>query len=357
MQRLLFATVVLSLGACSGIDGTAESSDISGVAAAPGTPSEPTELGAALAPDLGAAPATALLPETDSKPWGVVLDDGRVVSEEEARGGLAPKADRFRITRLQNAVNDTTSTTRILSSTTHICGLGLIWGTLNGDGGFVKIERTSTQWKLSARTTSGGQFRRSTLDAICYEIGAFTPGPGGGFLLSDPFSIVMTGAGKQTIPTWWGDAATVMTAAGGFFAGGGEVIRVSHNSVTNQPSTLTVGTLQRGTHVAGAHSIFVGVGGGAHVPLFVGPGDAIGNLKAAGEFTHFYDASDSFHHAPTPMARTSEAFCFLTMVTGHWGNTDSFVHIFPQDGRWMLRAFANASNTVSANAACYRLAQ
>jgi hypothetical protein len=329
MRRpLILTTLVLSLAACDGTD------------PAPTTMGEPSGVG-----DVAAEPA------------GVVLDDGRVITNDEARIGLAPKANQFFIKRL---VGSTTSSQSISLSpatpTTHVCSLSLIYGTLYGSGSWLSVSNVGSIWSLS--TIPVGTTARVTGEATCYPLTAFTPESGGTiFNPSSVFDATVPGTGTASVDAWKGDAATFLTGIGGRFSGGGEYARVSQNATTQLLSKVTVGSLQSGTHFAEAHSLFVGVAGGNHVPQFIGP-KGVGNITAAGEWTFDYEGSDSFHNGATTMASATEAFCYLTKVTGNWGSKDSWVQILPDSSnRWTLNGYAPSGYGVHAYAQCYKLQQ
>ncbi len=329
MRRpLLLTTLVLSLAAC---DGTGPDS---------------TNIGE---PSVGG--------DAPQGPPGVVLDDGRVITDEEARTGLAPKGNLFFTKRVVGSTS-TAQTTALTPATptTHVCALTLIWGTLYNSGSQLYVSNVGSNWSLS--TVPIGSTGRVTGDGTCYQLTAFSP-PSGGVVFnpSEAFDVTLSGKGTGSIDAWKGDAATFLTAIGGRFSGSGEFARVSQNATTQLLSKLTLGSLQTGTHVAEAHSLFVGVPGGNHVPQFIGP-TGVGNITKAGEWVFDYEGSDTFHSAGTTMASATEAFCYLTKVTGNWGSKDSWVGIFPDaSNRWTIKGFAPAGFGVHAFAQCYKLQQ
>jgi hypothetical protein len=329
MRRpLVLTTLVLSLAACDGTD------------------PDPTTTG---------EPSVAS--EAPAVPAGVVLDDGRVITAEEASTGLAPKANQFFTKRL---VGSTTSAQTISLSpatpTTHVCSLSLIWGTLYKSGSWLSVSNVGSAWKLS--TIPIGTTERVAGEATCYPLTAFSPEGGGTiFYPSAVFDATVPGKGTVSVDAWKGDAATFLTGIGGKFSGSGEYARVSLNATTQLLSKVTAGSAQEGTHFAEAHSLFVGIPGGNHVPQFIGP-KGVGNITAAGEWTYDYEGNDSFHSAGTTMASTTEAFCYLTKVTGNWGSKDSWVQILPDSSnRWTLKGFAPVGYGVHAYAQCYKLNQ
>ena len=328
MRRpLVLTTLVLSLAAC---DGTGTDSTIG----------EPSVIG-----------------DAPQAPDGVVQEDGRVITAEEARTGLAPKAGVFFTKRLTGSLTEgQTMALSPATPTTHVCALSLIWGTLYGNGSWLYVSNVGSNWSLS--TVPIGGTGRVTGEATCYPLSAFSSAGGGGFLNPSPaFGVNLPGKGSGSVNTWWGDAATFLTAIGGRFSGSGEFARVSQNATTQLPSKLTLSTLQTGTHVAEAHSLFVGVPGGGHIPQFIGP-NGVGSIAQAGEWVFDYEGSDTFHSSGTTMASATEAFCYLTKVTGNWGSKDSWLQITPDaSNRWTLKGFAPSGFGVHAFAQCYKLRQ
>jgi hypothetical protein len=314
------------------------------------------------------------------EPSGVVLDDGRVVSEDEARTGLAPKSDVFIRRRLYGSTAYNSISTLSITdapTNTHVCGLSLVWGVLTQASQYgidnLAFERGSSlaylmnngsNWTLLTYPDfqGVGTTQQMTIEAACYPLSAFSAQDGGGILLSSAFDVSMPGTGSSSINTWWGDAATFLTAVGGPFAGTGELARVSQNATTNAPSKLTLKSLQNYEHIAEAHSLFVGQSGGGHLALFVGP-NGVGSSQAAGEWTYDYEGSSLYHDVATPMAKTSEAFCYLTKITGNWGDSNQSGAPWVQIGLdsthtyWTLKAWAPGNFSAQAYAACYRLQQ
>jgi hypothetical protein len=232
----------------------------------------------------------------------------------------------------------------------------LIWGTRYNSGSALYVSNVGSNWSLS--TVPVGSTQRVTGEATCYQLSAFTPEPGGTIFHPSPaFNVTLGGPGTGSVDAWKGDAATFLTAIGGRFSGSGEFARVSQNATTQLLSKLTVGTVQPGIHDAEVHSLFVGIPGGNHVPQFIGP-KGVGNITKAGEWTFDYEGNDTFHSSGTTMASATEAFCYLTKVTGNWGSKDSWVQIsLDASNRWTLKGFAPAGRGVHAFAQCYKLNQ
>jgi hypothetical protein len=207
-------------------------------------------------------------------------------------------------------------------------------------------------------TVPGHPTDRMTMGANCYPFSAFSATNGTLLHSNAPFTAVVPSTGSVSLLTWQADAATILTGIGGRFAGGGEVARISNTSNPSAFSSLNLTSQQSDAHQAEAQTFFIGVPGGTHIALFVGP-NGVGNLAAAGEWVADFDASQKFNNGEVNMASLDEAFCYLSKVSGHWGNSDSFVQIF-QDfnhNRWVLNTGATGSNTIHALARCYRLNQ
>jgi hypothetical protein len=343
MQRLVVATIVSSALACSGVD-------------------PETEPGLEPGGD-----------ETVLEPRGVVLENGRVITEEQASTGLVPKDALLSTTRLNGSLSQPSSL-KIPDATGSgsVCALTMVWGVLTSfnsgrvgtlGSNLAAVTRQPDFWTLSTHPNFTGfpNPSRMAIEATCYSLSMFSAASGGVKWLSDVIEARVTAANqKLTVPTWKGDAATFLTGIAGNYVGTGEFARVSQNSNPSALSTVTVQSLQSQLHLAQAHAFFVGQPGGTHVPLFHGP-RGIGSSSAAGEWTFNWQGGDAFHASPTRMAKSSEAFCYLTKVTGNWGpahNGDPWVQIrLDANLNWVLDAWAPGNYSVNAVAACYKLRQ
>ena len=375
MKKLLLSTIAIGLGACSASGGEFLEGEPPGVGAAPGNAASagsPTSedddtavnSGAAAVPAVrgDAADDAALTAERQvpREPDGVVLDDGTVVMEGQGTG-LVPKASIVAKRLVGSSSTRSTLTLDGVTPTSHICGLTMVWGTLYGTGSQVLVTTNSTNWFLT--TFPLGNPDRVALETICYPTSAFSDTEAGWQILtpSPEFSVRMTGTGFRTTDMWKSDAAAILTGVGGRFSGDGEFARTVLSTNTQTLASLQLSTLQGDSHLVWGRSFFVGVPGGNHVPQFVGP-RGTGSLSTAGQFGVTFDAGSTFNDfASIVMTPITNAFCFLTNVTGHWGNKDSFVQISTvMVGGvtfWKLHASATGSNQVSASAACYLLQQ
>lgn len=112
------------------------------------TPAGPNENSSSEATDPVSTGESAVSADSPlrTEPSGVVLDNGRVITEQEARTGLTPKAGSFTTFRFDGPL--VASSIPLLPASTHVCVLSLVWGTLYADGGAAEVYHRS--WHVEA---------------------------------------------------------------------------------------------------------------------------------------------------------------------------------------------------------------
>lgn len=298
---------------------------------------------------------------------GVVLDDGRVITEQESRTGLTPKAGSVTTFRLDGPLFATSIP--LLPASTHVCVLSLVWGTLYADGGAAEVYIESGTWRLHVRRPSASASNvKATADATCFPWSNFQTN--GSILYGGEGRISFSGTGQRASNLWWGDAASALNGVRGKFFGGGERAWVEHASATDLASRLFMKTEQGGAHGALGVSFFVGAPGGSYVPQFIGP-NGLGGAHVAGEYAHDFDGrqawtppfiggGDKFRLGSVTMAHSSEAMCYLTSITGRFNGGDEWVQIaLDESGFWKLwgRAKIGTEGRVFSRARCFRYRQ
>ena len=322
-------------------------------------PPTPSGAGAPGAPDV-ARPAPALQhgaqEQTLDGPQGVVLSDGRVVTEQEAATGLTPKSGVHTIIRMEGPFFS--SSMSLFPTSTHVCVLSMIWGTLYGNVGWAIVEPEVGTWQLSSRKDDSGT--KAAAEATCYPHSAFLKNSGV-VMLSDLFAVYFSSAiGNQSAFMWWGDAASPLSGVRGKFFGAGEEAWVTQSFISNSASRLQLKTKQGGQHGSYGFSYFVGNPDGTHVPQFIGP-NGVGSAEVAGEYVFGKDSRDD-HFWLTPdahMAHTSEAMCYLTSISGRWNGPNEWIQIFPDSqGFWVGKGAASGNDgRVVAKARCLKFDQ
>jgi hypothetical protein len=359
MRWFLIVSMAMGFTGC-GASGEGES-EPQGAAAAPGVAAvgapgfdENLVPGSAALPVEGSADPSEAGSAAIPGPSGVVLDDGRVVSEEVAGSGLVPKAANWTAFRKVHGSTTGTSSMTASPSSTHVCVLAMIWGTLYGNN--VTLSKGTTDWKLYTTLNTVRSGGKVAMDAVCYPLSSFVAN-GAERWMSDSFNLYIGGTGSQSVLTWWGDAATYLSSVGGIFYGSGEQAWVTQSNVTDLSSTLSLKTLQAHGHSTAAYSFFVGIPGTGHVPQFIGP-NGTGSAATAGEYRVDFDGENQFNAGNIKMAHSDEAMCYFTSITGKWSGSGEWVQIVvDSSGYWRLKAQAVGNNQVHARARCYRLRQ
>jgi hypothetical protein len=164
---------------------------------------------------------------------------------------------------------------------------------------------------------------------------------------------------RLSINAWQGDAALMISGITGQFNGGGEYVETDQAGSAWDFNQLIVAA-QSPNGVGGwAQTLFVGIPQSGFNPTFFGPnaGPAISNEAGV------YSASTSAGHAPamTVMAKTSDAFCFFTRISGAFAGGGESVAIqtaiFEGVEHWTLNVSSQQNNGTSAQARCYGLNQ
>jgi hypothetical protein len=368
VRNVLGVALVVGISGCA-LDVGEAGGGVQGAAAAPGIhPSENvvsaplrTELEPELA--LGAARPEFAFTDEPEQPGGVVVDGNRVMTEAQAARGLVGKADAFTWYRLEypDAVSQGIRTLRTELTSTHVCVLTLVWGTLWGNGVDVIKYPNEARWNMRVNQTTPRVTGKTALDSVCYPLNAFIINQGGRSM-SETFGAYFPGTGSQTVLTWWGDAATYLSGVGGNFASSAERAWITQSTVSDVSSSLSLTSNVGLGHHAYAYSLFVGVPGGTHVSQFIGP-NGVGSASVAGEYSVSYDPDDVIHANRARMAHSSEAMCYLTSISGDFRDRNEWVQIIDDaDGFWTLRAAAHDGVDedgafTRAKARCLRLRQ
>jgi hypothetical protein len=300
------------------------------------------------------------------EPRGVVLANGRVISEEEAASGLTPKAGVHQIFRVEGTTFG--NSLAMLPMSTHFCTLTLVWGALYDTVGGAGVMGEGPTWKVNARRPSVNvSHDKAAAEGTCYPHSAFIANNAVTWM-SNSIPVAVSGTGESSADLWWGDAASTLTGIFGKFFGSGERGWVEQSLASDFPSKIRMKTQQGGVHTAAGSSYFVGTPGGTHEPQFIGPNGA-GDAGDAGEYEFTYDGREDFSLPPAgpkfragslKMASVDEAMCYLTSVSGRFNGGDEWVQIWPEaDGffRLQARAKVGTEGRVTARARCLRFRQ
>jgi hypothetical protein len=249
------------------------------------------------------------------------------------------------------------------------CTLTGVSGRLRGLGEEIYVSANdglTPMWQLRGKSGTAD----TTGTATCYRRDAFV-GAGSANLVSIEYQLqasghpycdewdfpwncpVETDEIERTTPLWQGDAVAMLTGIAGEFRGPGEFVEVRQASNGSSVTQLAARTRVNGDHVrARAHEFFVGTPHGQKAARFVGPGGT-GSAGWAGQ----YEAGDVNGSQTKLMAKRSDAFCYLTYVSGNFDHVQNSVAIVKDGDNWSLKVNSPGGKKVTARARCMLLDQ
>lgn len=249
----------------------------------------------------------------------------------------------------------------------HFCALSHISGKFMGGGEYVRVyvPTGASRWKLE----TGSQQDHLAAGATCVHKQSFAYRPGTQYWRSPEFSVSslvgssLTGrcgpaplSSYRETATWWGDAFTVLTGFRGKLDGAAEVVNIMQSAQPYAPSYISSAVGQCDALVSGqAHAYFVGTPHVGERPVFMGPRGS-GLADVAGE----YHLRASQQQRSLVLARSDEAWCYLTGVSGRFKGGGEVVQMVRETHqgqmRWVLRAqHQGAQGDVAAWARCVSL--
>ncbi len=187
------------------------------------------------------------------------------------------------------------------------------------------------------------------------------------------FGVPLATCSSGTSTGWMADSAVIFQGLEAFEGNEGMMVSTKDVAKTTQPESnrqFTSGTytdcyLDGGSVTMFASNLFVGVPGGVHRPVFMGPlsGTSFG-ITGAGEYVA--KSWDSSHY--TEMRPVDEGICYFSSVSGGLKTASDGAEIFPvfkqaeNKYRWVLRAEKlsgsnNSTNGIKATARCYKYKQ
>lgn len=249
---------------------------------------------------------------------------------------------------------------RMQPTSTYVCVLTRIGGHFQGGGEAVHVYQSAGWWYL------GGHSQQQGVNgaARCFQQSAFTSVYGTAHWLSADQGLTVTtvdGCNYGSAPTWWGDAATIMTGFRGNFAGGAEAVTVTQSLNGFASSQVATGGCQDDSlYQIWSYSYFVGRPHAGNLATFL-PASLDGFFKNPGTAATVPEATSAAQNGDGTvriMARTDWAMCYLTDVHGKLRSADDYVEIVPYDlgdgiTAWALHTHSGTSDGISAKARCY----
>lgn len=248
----------------------------------------------------------------------------------------------------------------------YFCALSYISGRFMGGGEYVRVHMPAgaSRWRLEA----GSQQNPIAANATCVHKRSFAQRVGTQYWRSPEFSVSsLVGStlwrcdpaplsSYRETATWWGDAFTVLTGFRGKLDGAAEIVNIMQSAQPYTPSHIASAVGQCDALVSGqAHAYFVGVPHVGQRPVFVGPRGR-GLADVAGE----YHLRASRQQNALPLAPSSEAWCYLTGVSGRFKGGGEFVQVAQElhqgQMHWVLRVqHQGAQGDAAAWARCVSL--
>jgi hypothetical protein len=208
-----------------------------------------------------------------------------------------------------------------------ICALHKMQGDFEGGGEIVRtfVDPNTGRWVLEGSSQQSGV----AAQAFCARRSCFA-GDSGFQIVSPEFAVntqFPLGCASRSAFTFFGDAATMLTGISGRFNGRGEFARVIQNPNPASNSQLQANACEGSTVIAFAHSLFSG-NAATEPAKFFGP-------------EVFVDAW--FGPTSVDLAPTSQAFCYLSNVSGKFSGGGEFIRLDVVIGPngtevWRLRA-------------------
>ena len=224
-------------------------------------------------------------------------------------------------------------------ASTHLCVLTRVSGKFQGGGEKVRVRiGDDDRWWLEVDNHSDQGVAGT---AYCFWKDGFLAN--GGDRWTSP---IFEAREKHAVPTWNGDAATMLAGVSGHLRGGDEHARIVQSQQVLGASELRVGS-SAGFLKAWAYSFFAG----AH------------DSNQRGTARFFQDEFKLDHvNIVSPrwvdMAPTQDAMCYFSRLQGSFDGFGEWAEIVPivdSNGveRWRLRAQAEGESEVFAAARCY----
>ena len=236
-----------------------------------------------------------------------------------------------------------------------VCTLGKMQGNIEDNWGGVSayIDTNQNEWSVSASSPLSARANCARLSAFNGNVPPGASGPER--WLSGEFYIWDWGGSCSTFRSyaevWWGDAATMLTAAYGGFFGAGESVNIWQSNVANGPSQIYNSTCGQDDIATVARSLFVGVPSSNRAARFAGPLGTIGDASVAGEFIA--------DRSTVTMAPVDQAFCYFTSIRGAFAGDGEKAEIFtfedPNQNNRLFWAMSTTSGQgqLRARARCY----
>jgi hypothetical protein len=232
----------------------------------------------------------------------------------------------------------------------HVCVLTKVSGKFRDASEIVRVWHTDYFWFLTGQSST----QDVSASAYCFAHAAFS-GDGPDYWNSEPFSVAFTGRGRctsQRTETWWGDAATFISAVSGELIGGGEGVEITQSSEGYKASILSAHTCRKKSIGGMAYAFFVGKAHAGHSGRFWGP-NGVGSASFAGE----YEVTP--YVKSVEMAPVEQAMCYFTRVAGGFNGGGEFAKIEPFRNNknqmvWQLSAQTKSGGGVYAKARCFR---
>jgi hypothetical protein len=252
-----------------------------------------------------------------------------------------------------------------VASTQYACFLAGTGGSHRPDAwdSNVNLYYTSGNWYMSTIYDVWGR-------ASCAGLGWFQSFSGGTDRWLSPIfnesAYALGGCQSNSAATWWGDAATGLVMIGGTWYGLGEFMRADQGATAWSPGSMNVqdcgysDATNDGDWVYGhAVSLFVGTASSGHRAYFVRQ-NANGDDYITDDTTPYHLQADG-HYWSMWMARTENALCYLTKVSGWWDSAYDYADIGVATRcvngvckpTWILKVNALYGDTVLAEARCY----
>jgi hypothetical protein len=238
----------------------------------------------------------------------------------------------------------------IATESDSVCVLTEVQGKFRGGGEYVRVEVGSDgYWRLEGHSMQEGV----AATAYCFAKSAFLAN-GSARWVSPEFVVndKTSGCNGNSVQTWWGDAATMLSGVSGEFRGGGERAYINQSPTAFTGSAVFAEACQDYLQ-ARAYSFFAGQPQSGQVAKFW-----------EGEYNVHFNANEQVDNLAreVKMAPFGDEMCYLTHVSGQFdgGAERVFIYHKPSGGveHWFLRVETgwgnNGTKFVNGKARCYK---